>query len=381
MKLHFEKDLPLVEDLKALFINDTPLIDLRAPVEFNQGAFDMSENIPLMTDNERHQIGIRYKNKGQDEAINLAAEMMTAEIRLQRIAYWESFIKQYPDGFLYCFRGGMRSKISQQWIYEETGIKYPRVRGGYKAMRRFLIENSERLVAETSFILLGGSTGSGKTRLLEHIPFSIDLEGLANHRGSAFGANATPQPTQISFENSFTIKQLKLEQEKYKNIILEDEGRTIGRVHLPIILYEKMSTSPIVMLKVSQEERLQTSMQEYAIDMLADFQQTYGEERAFKYFREALLSSLDKIQKRLGGERHKKLRQLAEASLDEHEKTGSTEAHIPWVSSLLVDYYDPMYNYQIENKKDRIVFTGNQQEVNEYLLSQDLQEVRVSDHC
>jgi tRNA 2-selenouridine synthase len=369
MKLHFEKDLPIIEDLQKLFINNTPMIDVRAAVEFKQGAFNLAENLPLMNDEERHQVGIKYKNKGQDEAINLAAEMITAEMRLQRIEAWKTFIKQHPEGVLYCFRGGMRSKISQQWIYEETGIKYPRVQGGYKAMRRFLIDNSERLIEQTSFILLGGSTGSGKTRLLEHIPNSIDLEGLANHRGSAFGGNATPQPTQINFENTLAVKQLKLEQENHKHIILEDEGRTIGGVHLPIILYEKMATSPIVMLKVNTEDRLQTSMQEYAIDMLEDFQQTYGEEHAFLHFRNALLTSLDKIQKRLGGERHKKLRQLAESALDEHEKTGSTEAHIPWVSSLLIDYYDPMYNYQIENKKDRIVFTGDQQEVNEYLLS------------
>ena len=121
------------------------------------------------------------------------------------------------------------------------------------------------------------------------------------------------------------------------------------------------------MLRISKEDRLETSMQEYAVDMLQDFQQTFGEESGFTKFRLALLGSLDKIQRRMGGERHKKLRKLAEAALDEHEKTGSTESHIPWVSSLLTDYYDPMYDYQIEKKKDRIVFAGNQQEVSEYI--------------
>lgn len=370
-KLHFEEDLPLIEDLHQLFVNNTPLMDVRAPVEFQQGAFDRAQNFPLMNDEERHQIGIKYKNKGQDEAINLAAELITDDMRLQRIEYWKAFINKNPNGALYCFRGGMRSKISQQWIYEETGIKYPRVQGGYKAMRRFLIDSNERLIKETSFVLLGGTTGSGKTRLLEYIPHSIDLEGLANHRGSAFGGNATPQPTQIDFENSLAVQQLKHEQESYKNnyknVILEDEGRTIGGVHLPIILYEKMSISPILMLRISKEDRLETSVQEYAVDMLQDFQQTFGEESGFTQFRLALLKSLDKIQRRMGGERHKKLRKLAEMALDEHEKTGSTESHIPWVSSLLTDYYDPMYDYQIEKKKDRIIFTGNLQEVRGFI--------------
>ncbi|MEE9352626.1 MAG: tRNA 2-selenouridine(34) synthase MnmH [Thiotrichaceae bacterium] len=369
MKLHFEKDLPLIENLHDLFLNNTPLLDVRAPVEFSQGAFDYSENSPLLSDEERHEIGIRYKDKGQDEAINLAAELISDEIREKRTADWVNFISKYPESTLYCFRGGMRSKITQQWIYEKTGIKYPRVKGGYKAMRRFLIDNSERLIEETSFMLLGGSTGSGKTRLLKHVPKSLDLEGLANHRGSAFGANASPQPTQINFENTMSVQQLKHEQAGYKTLLLEDEGRNIGGVHLPILLNEKMAKSPIILLKISKEERLQTSMQEYAIDMLEDFQNHYGEEAGFQYFREALLNSLDRIQKRLGGERHKTLRKIAVDSLDQHEKTGSPESHISWVTSLLVDYYDPMYNYQLDQKKDRIVFTGNQDEVLEYFTS------------
>ncbi len=366
MKLHFAKNLPQIEDLHGLFLNNTPLLDVRASVEYTQGAFDMAENHPLITDNERHEIGIRYKNKGQDEAINLAAELISNETREQRTHQWVGFINKHPDGVLYCFRGGMRSKISQQWIFEKTGIKYPRVKGGYKAMRRFLIDNSERLIQQTDFVMLGGSTGSGKTRLLPHIPQSIDLEGLANHRGSAFGANASRQPTQINFENTLAIQQLKHEQGNTKTIMLEDEGRNIGRLNLPVMLYEKMSTSPILLLVLSKEERLETSMQEYAIDMLQDFQNFYGEEKGFKSFRKALLDSLDRIQKRLGGERHKVLRKLAEESLDHHEKTGSPEAHTSWVTSLLEDYYDPMYNYQLDQKKDRIVFRGNQQEVLQY---------------
>ena len=370
MKLHFENTLPQIDDLHRLFLSDTPLLDVRAPVEYAQGAFDFAQNSPLINDEERHEIGIRYKNKGQDEAINLAAELISDEERARRTATWIHFITKHPEGALYCFRGGMRSRITQQWIFEETGVKYPRIRGGYKAMRRFLIDESERLIEQSSFYLLGGSTGSGKTRLLHHIPQSLDLEGLANHRGSAFGANASPQPTQISFENTMAVEQLKHEKNNHNLLLLEDEGRNIGGIHLPVKLYEKMAQSPILLLKISKEERLQTSMQEYAVDMLADFQNYYGEEQGFDNFSQALLNSLDKIQKRLGGERHKSLRKLAVAALKQHQMTGSTEAHISWVSSLLLDYYDPMYRYQLDQKKERIIFMGNQREVLDYFNEQ-----------
>ena len=367
MQIKFEKDLPVIDDLQSIFLNNTPLLDVRAPVEFSQGAFEMAHNLPLLSDEERQQIGIKYKKEGQDKAIQLAAKLINADIRANRVTDWEHYISQNPHSVLYCFRGGMRSKVAQQWIYEKTGLKYPRVQGGYKALRRFLIDNSERLIQSTSFILLGGSTGSGKTRLLTKIPQSIDLEGLANHRGSAFGANATPQPTQINFENTLSIQQLKLEQGKYQPLLLEDEGRNIGGIHLPKTLCEKMNISPVIMLQISAQERLETSMQEYAVDMLHDFQNQHGEEAGFSYFKKALLDSLDRIQKRLGGERHQRIRKLAEQALHAHQKTGQTEAHTPWVSELLTDYYDPMYHYQIEQKKERIVFTGNHREILEYI--------------
>ena len=103
--------------------------------------------------------------------------------------------------------------------------------------------------------------------------------------------------------------------------------------------------------------------------MLSDYQQHYNEEEAFTQFRAAILESLARIKKRLGGERYQRLNRLAESALQEHEKTGRSEAHLAWVNDLLVDYYDPMYRYQLEQKQDRIVFVGNQQEIMDYLES------------
>ena len=153
-------DLPQTDDYRSLLLNDTALLDVRAPVEFNQGAFPFAENFPLINDQEREEIGIRYKGLGQDEAIRLGHQLVHGKIKSERVNYWQNFFKQHPQGVLYCFRGGMRSKISQQWIYEKTGIIYPRIKGGYKAMRRFLIDELETSAFQINPIMLGGRTGN-----------------------------------------------------------------------------------------------------------------------------------------------------------------------------------------------------------------------------
>ena len=136
--LHFDTHLPEVDDPLQLFLNDTPLMDVRAPVEFNEGAFPTARNIPLINDEERHVIGKTYKDLGQDEAIKLGVELVSGTTKSDRLAQWQQFTKTHPEGVLYCFRGGMRSKVTQQWLFEETGVRYPRVKGGYKVLRRFI---------------------------------------------------------------------------------------------------------------------------------------------------------------------------------------------------------------------------------------------------
>lgn len=361
--IKFKTDLPLLSNLADVFTQDTPLLDVRAPVEYDQGAFPNTLNVPLMNDQERHEVGIRYKERGQDEAIVLGEALLTPELREERIGQWVKFFEANPQGALYCFRGGMRSKITQQWIFDTTGIRYPRIEGGYKAMRRYLIDTGEALISDFSFTLLSGRTGSGKTRLLHKIEQMIDLEGLANHRGSAFGRKASPQPVQIDFENQLYIELLKSDQAQLRSILLEDEGRNIGSVHLPHSLTGKMAESPIILLEVSDEDRLEVSIQEYAIDAREDFRELYGEELGFEKYQGALLGSLERIQKRLGGVRYKELQQLLRDALDAEEKGQGVDLHGAWMSRILFEYYDPMYDYQIRNKQERIIFRGNTQEV------------------
>ena len=360
---------PQTDDLASLFLNDIPLLDVRAPVEFEQGAFPNSINIPLMTDEEREAVGIRYKEQGQDAAILMGAELVTDEGRVQRKKAWAEFFTKNPQGLLYCFRGGLRSQISQQWVLDETNVDYPRVAGGYKAMRRFLIDSIERISAKIPIVVLGGRTGSGKTRVLKQLKNSIDLEGLANHRGSAFGPTATPQPTQINFENTLAIDLLKQEAAGAKFLVIEDEARNVGSLGVPQALYDAMQKSPIVKLEVSQAERNEVSIKEYIVDTQSHFNAVYGDQEGAIKLSEHLLNSLSKIQKRLGGVRYQEAKDQMELAIEQRLNSGSLDGFIPVVNTLLVDYYDPMYDYQFENKTDRVCFKGSVGDVLDFLKS------------
>ena len=363
-------ELPQIDDYRSLLLNDVPLLDVRAPVEFDQGAFPLAENFPLINDQEREAIGIRYKNLGQDEAIKLGHDLVQGGTKSQRVQHWQDFFEQNPQGVLYCFRGGMRSKISQQWIYEQTGTIYPRIKGGYKAMRRFLIDELEISAQQLKPVMLGGRTGIGKTVLLQRLDQQVDLEGLYHHRGSVFGKHVTPQPSQIDIENRLSIELLKIRNKEYSQIVLEDEGTNIGSRAIPDVLFAKMKQSPLILLEAGIDERIDITFQEYIIESLAEHQQYNGDEAGFESWSNQLQTSIDKIQRRLGGVRHKELQTLLSDAIQRQLSTGDAERHKDWIKLLLVDYYDPMYDFQTEKKLDRVVYRGTQEEVLGYLKEQ-----------
>lgn len=355
------------DDFSRLFIEDTPLFDTRAPTEFEQGAFPHTDNLPLMSDNERALIGICYKNKGQEKAIALGHKLIQGEVKAHRIAVWLKFIKKHPNGALYCFRGGLRSQITQQWIFEKSGIDYPRIKGGYKALRRFLIDETDRIMGQITPIVIGGQTGCGKTLLLDRLQNKIDLEGLANHRGSAFGNTTTPQPTQINFENALAVELIK--QQNQTLLAFEDEGSNVGTVHIPQCIQAKTSMAELILLEATIEQRIKVSMDAYVINMCQDFI-TQDSENGFDNFANYWLGSLEKIQKRLGLERYQVLLALVNSALSLYKEQGDNTGFHSVVESLLVDYYDPMYGYQIQKKINRVVFKGNADEVLSYLNEQ-----------
>ena len=359
--------LPQIENYRALFLNDTPLIDVRAPVEFVQGAFPTAHNLPLINDEERHVIGIRYAELGQDQAITLGHELVQGEVKDKRIRDWVEFAQQNPHGALYCFRGGMRSKISQQWIYETTGVVYPRIQGGYKALRRFLINELDTAAETLQALVIGGRTGVGKTRLLSRIEQHIDLEGIYQHRGSSFGNRVMPQPSQIDIENSLAIALLKHRSKNIHKLVLEDEAPNIGSRSVPTGIVQAMRKAPLILVEADIEERVALVFDEYINVSLAEYQQLQGEVLGFDTWATNLCSALDRIQRRLGVQRHHDLMAIMNDAIQQQRAGNDREHHKTWIRTLLLEYYDPMYDYQLEKKSERIVFRGDSESVLEYL--------------
>lgn len=353
-------------DYRDIFLNDRPLMDVRAPVEFHKGAFPGVVNLPLMNDLERQKVGTCYKQHGQHAAIELGQRLVSGTVKAGRIEAWAEYARAHPDGYLYCFRGGLRSQITRQWLKSETGIDYPRIAGGYKALRNFLIETLEQAVAQCDFVLLGGMTGTGKTELLVQLGNGLDLEGHANHRGSSFGKRATGQPSNIDFENRLAIDILKKRDTGIGQFVLEDESRVVGSCALPLPLYQGMQHYPMVWLEDSFEDRVQRILRDYVVDLSAEFSAVHGEQ-GIALFSERLLESLNNVQKRLGGERHRRMLLLMEDALAEQGRSGSVDLHRGWIEGLLREYYDPMYVFQREKKGARIEFVGEQKAVLEYL--------------
>lgn len=356
-----------IADFRRIFLNDVPMMDVRAPVEFAQGAFPGVVNLPLMNDSERQQVGTCYKQRGQQAAIALGHALVSGDTKRSRIAAWAAFAKAHPQGALYCFRGGLRSQITQQWLQAEAGIAYPRVQGGYKAMRGFLLQTTQAAARECRFVVLGGLTGSGKTELIAQLENGLDLERHANHRGSSFGQRVSAQPAQIDFENRLAIDILKKRAAGQQLFIVEDEGRHVGRCAVPLELRLCLEQAPMVHVEEPFEARVERILRDYVVAQCADFCAVQGEVQGVEAFSARLLESLDKLHKRLGGDRHLMLRGTMLHALARQKAHGDVEQHRDWIAALLRYYYDPMYAYQRESRAGRTAFQGSFDQVLSYL--------------
>lgn len=344
-------------DYRSLFLSGTRLLDVRAPVEYEKGAFPGSVNLPLMTDEERHLVGIRYKEHGQQSAIELGAQLVTPELRKVRVKAWTAFFEQNPDAALYCFRGGLRSRITQQWL-KEAGVDIPLISGGYKALRSYLIDLLDSLCTSINLTLIGGRTGNGKTLLIKQLGHTIDLEALANHRGSSFGGMVDAQPRNIDFENAVSVELLKHDDAGAQCVYLEDEARLIGKVCLPERLREAMQKAPIVILECDMEQRIQHCFDDYVPDLLHRYTLRLGHDAGYEAYCEHHRGSLARIQKRFGGANYKKALDLLEYALNQHKSNDDTSHYSEFIELLLRDYYDPMYDYQLSKKQERVTFKG-----------------------
>ena len=330
-------------DLKLL--SSYKNIDLRSEKEFHKGTIPGSVNIPILSNDEFENVGKEYKNKGQEAAINLGLQLVKGDLKNKRIDAWKNHLNNNPGCFIFCYRGGLRSKIAQEWL-EKENIIVQRISGGYKNFRsNILDEHVNSKYDINKWMIIGGLTGSGKTALLSQFKETIDLEKIANHRGSAFGKNISPQPSQADFENELTLKYIN---HSHSNILLEDESRSIGRVTLPGTWYEKMQSSKLVVLKVSTDERVNNILDEYVLQILKTSNNV--QELLNQY-----LFSLEKIKKRLGDKLFKEISDLMIKAF----KMDNLDSHKKWISKLLIGYYDPMYNYKLKLRKEYIVHIGD----------------------
>jgi len=352
--------------LRALLAADIPLIDVRAPVEFQQGAMPAARNLPLMLDDERAAVGTCYKREGPDAALALGHRLVQGETRAGRIENWMAAARLAPQGYLCCARGGQRSHIVQQWL-RENGVAYPLIPGGYKALRQAAIQATEELV-QHPVVLVGGCTGNGKTQHVRHHPRGIDLEGLAHHRGSSFGRTLKAQHSQATFENHLAVALLKKAQQPVR-WVLEDEGQMIGANHLPECLRLRMQAAPIVVVDDPLELRLERLREEYFTRMHRDFIAAYGEEQGWQAYSDYLHHGLFAIRRRLGLQRFTELTTRLKTALASQHTSGGTDAHFSWLVPLLEAYYDPMYRYQLEKKADKIVFRGTGPEIAAWLAA------------
>jgi tRNA 2-selenouridine synthase len=349
-------------DFRAILRAGTPIIDVRAPVEFQQGAMPAALNLPLMDDEERAAVGTCYKRHGADAALKLGHALVAGEKRQRRTDAWREAIGVHADAYLCCARGGQRSHITQQWL-QEAGVDTPLIVGGYKSLRQAAITATAELV-QRPIVLVGGCTGNGKTQLVQALASGVDLEGLAHHRGSSFGRTLQPQLSQASFENALAVALLQKEASRW---ILEDEGHMIGANHLPECLRDRMAQSMIAVVEDPFETRLERLREEYFTRMHHDFLQAFGEEKGWQEFSNYLHQGLFTIRRRLGLQRFAELSAKLDEALSEQQRSGSTEPHFRWLKPLLIEYYDPMYRYQLGKKADKIVFRGNYQEVAAWL--------------
>lgn len=352
---------PDTNDYRNLLLGDVPMMDMRSPGEFDQGAFPCAVSLPLMTDDERAKVGTCYKKSGQQAAIELGHQLVSGESREQRMVQWRDFISTHPHGYLYCFRGGLRSQTVRGWLRDE-GIDYPLITGGYKAMRQFLLRELEHSVGQADLVLIAGKTGTGKTRVIEQLPQAVDLEGRAGHRGSSFGQLLEPQPSQINFENLVSIDLMKLLVGDDHRIFLEDEGHLIGRRSLPLVLLNRMKEAPMFVVEHSVSERVEIVIADYVLDLGRRFAQVHGEEGA-QLHRAKLQADLYRIRKRLGGVRYQQISSLLDSAFEQQWSSADVSFHSSWIEALLTTYYDPMYEYQLGKRTGKILFRGTRAEV------------------
>jgi len=303
-------------------------IDVRSPAEFEHAHIPHALNLPLFDNEQRAMIGTTYKKQSREAAIKVGLPLFGAKM-LPMIETVEAWIKDRqkendltkPTIYVHCWRGGMRS-AAVAWLLDLYGYKVIQLTGGYKAYRNWVLA---QFTIPYSLKVLGGYTGSGKTEILHALQEKnyavIDLEGLAHHKGSAYGAiGQLPQPSQEMFENIIAEKLLEVNK-KQKSIWIEDESQRIGTVLIPTPLFHLMRNSTCYFMTIPFEQRLNFIVEGYG-----------------SFDQKSLIEATMRIQKRLGGLETK-------TAIDFITAGALKEAF-----SILLKYYDKWYEKNAKNE-------------------------------
>jgi tRNA 2-selenouridine synthase len=300
---------------KRIFL---PVIDVRSPGEFSKGHISRAVNIPLFSDGERAKVGKYYIQKGREEAMFLALQLIGQQL--------EGKVRQLKEKIsgneilIYCWRGGMRSS-SMSWLFSLFGYKVYVLSGGYKSYRKYL---KESFSTKAKLVVIAGMTGSGKTELLEYINLNghqiLNLEKLANHKGSVFGGLGMPeQPSIEQFENILFDYWSAFDFNK--PIFIEDESLNIGRLQIPRELYDQMQKANVIEIQREKAFRIAKLVIEYA-----------------QFDNELLKQCIYKLEKRLGKENTNNI-------VSEIENRNFNKA-----AELLLNYYDKAYQMIMDKR-------------------------------
>jgi tRNA 2-selenouridine synthase len=310
-------------------LNDYIIVDVRSPSEYLKGHIPSSINIPLFSDEERKIIGTIYKQEGKRAAIEQGFNLVNLPSLVKKF-------KSFPNKplVIYCARGGMRS-ASVGWLLALLDYNISILKGGYKNFRNWVIDQFKK---PYKLKIIGGNTCVGKTDIIKLSSNSIDLEELANHRGSVFGGFDKKQPTQEHFENLLALSLFSCNKEW---IFVEDESRFIGNLRIPTDFYDQMKTSPIIVLQEDLKTRIVRCLKEYQ-----------------NYKKEDLKNGVKKIEKKLG----RMTAQQVSSFIDDERYRECCE--------ILFSYYDKSYNYSLTQRAPKKVFYLNiKDKTNEEIIS------------
>jgi tRNA 2-selenouridine synthase len=303
---------------KAMDLKDSVFIDVRSPSEFEQDHILGAVNLPILTDDERHEVGIIYKQVSQQKAIEKGYEYYE-----KKIPSIKEFVEKLKDKTLvvYCWRGGMRSEVITT-LFESLGFKTFQLKGGYKAYRASLVEELNSFQLKPKLIVLHGLTCSGKTALLQKLPNSIDLEGLAQHRGSLYGAIGLKPRSQKMFDNLLLEKLKELNSKEF--IFIEGESRRIGNLMIPESLWKSMGKGVNVYVERDLLIRVKETVKEY-------------------FSNQEMITEIKKVSQNLWKVISKKKKEELLSALESKEYEKAAEI-------LLVNYYDPLYEHSLKKK-------------------------------